>query len=174
MEYCLKDFVPSFPPYPPMEYCLKDFVPSFPPYLPTEYFLSIKRNGGCKSKAPNAFLIFRACITAEMKDLNLQIGDACNISRFASNHWKILPMYQKDAYKKISSELKEIFLYKLPKVQYERFSEKEVELNSTSRDQFRNYHGEEGKLTLITNDQPENVYEKENELNLNSNIWFSL
>ncbi|CAG8499908.1 7157_t:CDS:1 [Ambispora leptoticha] len=108
-----------------MEYFLKDYIPSFPPYLPLKHFLKDKRNGDPKSKAPSKFIIFRACITAEIKDLKFRIGDALSFSRIASNQWKKLPEFQKEAYKKMSCDLKE-----LEKHKYSRKKDRKSSQNS--------------------------------------------
>ncbi|CAG8499928.1 7158_t:CDS:2 [Ambispora leptoticha] len=98
---------------------------SFTPYLPKEYFLRKKRNGEDKSKAPNGFLIFRACTVAKWKDLNFQMGDARNISRLASDEWKRLPKHEKENYKKFSNEIKKSLPLKPSKVNYKNLNEKE-------------------------------------------------
>ncbi|CAG8591384.1 839_t:CDS:1 [Ambispora gerdemannii] len=82
-------------------------IQTFPPYHPTTYFLKNKRNGDLQHKAPNAFMIFRACISVQVKIL--QLGDAVKISRISCELWNSLPEYQKKAYKKISSDLKAIY-----------------------------------------------------------------
>ncbi|CAG8603172.1 13151_t:CDS:1, partial [Ambispora gerdemannii] len=121
-----------------------------------------KRNGDRQRKAPNAFLMFRACISAETKTLNLQIGDAAEISRFASYHWNMLPVHQKEAYKKISSELKELYSsrisndlrekkyksYQTPNYQFETVFGRQDESNQNHNDnhQFENLRGEESDL----------------------------
>ncbi|CAG8582122.1 9263_t:CDS:1 [Ambispora leptoticha] len=86
-------------------YRLIEYEPSYSPYLSFEHFLKIKRDGTYQKKAPNAYFVFRACIVAETKYLNIPIGDAVQISRFTSYHWKMMPKHCKEAYYEISSKL---------------------------------------------------------------------
>ncbi|CAG8470016.1 4467_t:CDS:1 [Ambispora gerdemannii] len=84
------------------------YIPYKPPCLQVEYFLKKKRDGNIQEKAPNPFMVFRACIVAELKELNIKTSGATEVSSLASYHWKMLPEDQKEPYKEITSELKKI------------------------------------------------------------------
>ncbi|CAG8552077.1 10755_t:CDS:1 [Ambispora leptoticha] len=145
------------------------FKPSYPPYLQTAYFLKMKRDGTRQKRAPNAFLVFRACVVAELKGLNFQLGGAAEFSHFASYLWRLLPEHEKKAYFLISSELKEAYSSRLPKRQFGRQPHRQNELNHRrdvrSKQQRQNYQysgilGEQNKADQISDQFRNNLGER--------------
>ncbi|CAG8623403.1 1675_t:CDS:1 [Ambispora gerdemannii] len=79
-----------------------------PSCLPIEYFSKNKRDGKKQKKEPNSFIVFRACFAADIKNRNIEIGDATVISGLTAYNWRLLSKEQKKPYELISSELKKI------------------------------------------------------------------
>ncbi|CAG8540911.1 8147_t:CDS:1 [Ambispora leptoticha] len=123
------DYIPPYISFVPskskMDYIPPNisFVPSKSPFLSANHFLKNKRDGGQQSKAPNKFLVYRACIAAELSARKIKIGDASEISRFAGYHWKMLSEQHKEAYKKISLEVKRLYLIRIPNTQFEEYNQ---------------------------------------------------
>ncbi|CAG8648516.1 9060_t:CDS:2 [Ambispora leptoticha] len=69
------------------------------------------------------FLVYRACIAAGLNARKIKLGDASEIFRFASYHWKMLSEQHKKAYEKISLEVKQLYLIRISNTQFKEYNQ---------------------------------------------------